>query len=705
MSKQSSPSSPSSPENSNNMFEDTEETRFQLNEPEEWMPENRVLKMDKENLELQQTLTKELNNRPSAIISRRDSTEDPNMNSATEDMEIEASIATTMHPTVSQPSRKSDDLQESNTIEVIDANSLDNMILDAISSPLDADPVNLTPSDTIQAVSSLTEVTLTNSNSITFVMKTKATSDAVHEINDTDDVNLITNSKVANDAKLTEENSSTAVIDTASLEIKKISASEGSSSSTNDNIKYNNLVVSGFFGVEKASKVSYEPSAGKIETTSLEFPTSKEVSSLEENVFEENQNPTIVDDGCDASNNDITTIAGIKRKSKNNNVNNDPSFKKESANHFENTYQENTKTTDSGGVIVLSNKPKVNKNSSSTAIKGTTSLETDTSSRELPTEEESSSVNLNASDFDNNGVVTRSKAKFKDKTSSTMSNDTTTNASSSTSSNKYKNNLDDDVNTTKTRLKVKPRDNASKVESRNNSSATLIASKSQKNNTATSSQRGQKRKHEDYSISVEETTLTSHSNIDAADSNRYEMRRKKKKARNVQNIQISDEMKVKLIDDWEWITTQYQLVPLPKSKTVENILDDFYQYKKNFDSRGLNSGHQKDDDPLWQDLEGLKAYFNEALGARLLYRAERTQLYEFREKNAEVECAAYYGAEHLLRLLVALPGIVDSINIREEKAVDLCGELISFLESRTEMYFAKVYENASPMYIRLSEVF
>ncbi|CAG8652806.1 5514_t:CDS:1, partial [Ambispora gerdemannii] len=80
---------------------------------------------------------------------------------------------------------------------------------------------------------------------------------------------------------------------------------------------------------------------------------------------------------CDASDNDI--ITGIKRKSKNNNdVNSNPLFKKESANHLENIHLENTKTTDSGGVIVLSNKSQVNKNNSSTAIKGTTSLETET---------------------------------------------------------------------------------------------------------------------------------------------------------------------------------------------------------------------------------------------------------------------------------------------------------------------------------------
>ncbi|CAG8457525.1 2594_t:CDS:2 [Ambispora leptoticha] len=601
--------------------------------------------MDKENLELQQTLTKELHNRPSIITSRRNSipVEYFNVNNATEDIEIEqpkiAVEPSTTKLTITQSSQKSDELQESNAVKV---NDIDNMIFDIISSPshelLNTDP-------------SLTEVTLTKSNLVTYALK----AEIFHDIYDsTEAVNLTTSNAINNnDEYETKENSP--VIDMASFKVDEIPVLKDSSSgessfktpdsSTNDNTKDNVPVISDF---SKVSKVNCGSSAGIIETTLLVMPI--EVSSLREHEFGEIQNPAIDD---------------IKRESKENcmlTMNNDP-FKKEPTNHSKNTNQSNTKA-DFGVNIVLSKESKSHKNRVSTATTGTISLEIDTSSHAMPT----TIGNLNTSNSENDGMVIRSKVKYEDKNSSTVNEETISIAVNASSSKNYINNNENDMNIIKTRSKVKSSEVLKTKPSNSSFSTIFTTSKSQKNGAL--SQRGQKRKHTDSRISTEETILASRSNIDTRIGSRYEMRSKEKRDRNTQNLQISDEMKVKLIDDWEWITTQYQLVPLPKSRTVENILDDFYQYKKKFDPKSSRDDPQKNGDPLWQDLEGLKIYFNEALEARLLYRAERAQLYEFKEENVGVECSTYYGAEHLLRLLV---------NIREEKAFELkelCEELI-----------------------------
>lgn len=63
-------------------------------------------------------------------------------------------------------------------------------------------------------------------------------------------------------------------------------------------------------------------------------------------------------------------------------------------------------------------------------------------------------------------------------------------------------------------------------------------------------------------------------------------------------------------------------------------------------------------------IAGLQTYFDRALGANLLYRFERPQYAEIRRQyvtgqnvivGQEKEMSTVYGAEHLLRMLGALP--------------------------------------------------
>ncbi len=58
----------------------------------------------------------------------------------------------------------------------------------------------------------------------------------------------------------------------------------------------------------------------------------------------------------------------------------------------------------------------------------------------------------------------------------------------------------------------------------------------------------------------------------------------------------------------------------------------------------------RNEDLLDEVLEGLRIYFNKALGSMLLYRFERHQYADMRRQHGETDLVEIYGAEHLLRL-------------------------------------------------------
>lgn len=123
-----------------------------------------------------------------------------------------------------------------------------------------------------------------------------------------------------------------------------------------------------------------------------------------------------------------------------------------------------------------------------------------------------------------------------------------------------------------------------------------------------------------------------------------------------------------LVDDWENVTKNQQLVPLPAAKPVSVILQDYFEDEKM--SRVPGSAEM---DFLVEVMAGMKEYFDKCLGRILLYRYEWRQWVKFqlmesrfeRNQYAEVcECwdmssgefagktpCETYGAEHLCRLL------------------------------------------------------
>lgn len=118
------------------------------------------------------------------------------------------------------------------------------------------------------------------------------------------------------------------------------------------------------------------------------------------------------------------------------------------------------------------------------------------------------------------------------------------------------------------------------------------------------------------------------------------------------HINVPDHLKSILVDDWENVTKNLSLVPLPSKPSVNEILTSYFDEEKN--KRHLGSPEA---DLLEEVVAGLKEYFEKCLGRILLYRFERQQYLEVynavQAGTGEYEgkgMGDIYGAEHLCRL-------------------------------------------------------
>lgn len=118
------------------------------------------------------------------------------------------------------------------------------------------------------------------------------------------------------------------------------------------------------------------------------------------------------------------------------------------------------------------------------------------------------------------------------------------------------------------------------------------------------------------------------------------------------HINVPDHLKSILVDDWENVTKNLSLVPLPSKPSVNEILTSYFDEEKN--KRHLGSPEA---DLLEEVVAGLKEYFEKSVGRILLYRFERQQYLEVynavQAGTGEYEgkgMGDIYGAEHLCRL-------------------------------------------------------
>ncbi|OUM53403.1 hypothetical protein BVG19_g2681 [[Candida] boidinii] len=165
-------------------------------------------------------------------------------------------------------------------------------------------------------------------------------------------------------------------------------------------------------------------------------------------------------------------------------------------------------------------------------------------------------------------------------------------------------------------------------------------------------------------------------------------------------LQIPTELKSLLVDDWELITKNKKLVNLPSAINVEKILFDYEEiYFKD-----LHKGSVDYDNGL-EIFQGLKLYFNRSLGSILLYQLERKQLKDLSQEFSSKLPSELYGAEHLLRLIVSLPGLMAQTSMDHQSISTIRSFLekfLRYLNLNSEKYFIKDYENTSPAYEALS---
>ncbi|KAF2017019.1 histone acetylase complex subunit [Aaosphaeria arxii CBS 175.79] len=171
-------------------------------------------------------------------------------------------------------------------------------------------------------------------------------------------------------------------------------------------------------------------------------------------------------------------------------------------------------------------------------------------------------------------------------------------------------------------------------------------------------------------------------------------------------IPMPDRLKSLLVDDWENITKNLQLVQLPSTKPAGVILDEYLESQNGSRRRGSAEA-----DILEEVVQGLKEYFNKSLGRLLLYRFEREQFFDIHTRIESPtsdlsgkNLADIYGGEHLLRLFVSMPELIAQTNMDQQSVGRLREELTQILswlakEPQVNAYFASVYESPGQAYI------
>ncbi|KAK7049591.1 Esa1p-associated factor [Paramarasmius palmivorus] len=182
--------------------------------------------------------------------------------------------------------------------------------------------------------------------------------------------------------------------------------------------------------------------------------------------------------------------------------------------------------------------------------------------------------------------------------------------------------------------------------------------------------------------------------------------------RSEMKLTVPEILKVTLVDDWEAVTKNNQLVTLPRNPTALDILKEFEDHVKANRPEGQVTQLRLMDNTT--DYAYDTIYFDRALGSNLLYRFERPQYAGIRKQyitgqtvkvGEEKEMSVVYGAEHLLRMLVSLPQLIMNSQMDAESVGlirDYVNELLKYMETHKDRIFQKEYETATVPYQNLS---
>ncbi|KAF5369210.1 hypothetical protein D9757_010035 [Collybiopsis confluens] len=167
--------------------------------------------------------------------------------------------------------------------------------------------------------------------------------------------------------------------------------------------------------------------------------------------------------------------------------------------------------------------------------------------------------------------------------------------------------------------------------------------------------------------------------------------------RSEMKLTVPEVLKVLLVDDWEAVTKNHQLVTIPRSPTVREILNQFEEHVK------VTTTSLPTPSLLIHTIcSGLQIYFDRSCGVSLLYRFERAQYAEVKiEESSDVEMSSIYGGEHLLRMLVSLPQMVANSQMDTESISlvrEYVNELLRYLEIHKDSIFQREYDTPSESY-------
>ncbi|WWC72880.1 uncharacterized protein I206_106844 [Kwoniella pini CBS 10737] len=168
-------------------------------------------------------------------------------------------------------------------------------------------------------------------------------------------------------------------------------------------------------------------------------------------------------------------------------------------------------------------------------------------------------------------------------------------------------------------------------------------------------------------------------------------------------IVIPEVLKLQLVDDWENVTKNNQLVTLPRKPNVRELLEEYRQYVNNT-KKGQDRGPRATA-LLSEIISGITLYFDKALGNNLLYRFERAQYVEQKRQNTDKPMSEIYGAEHLLRLFVNFGPFIAYTNIDTESLNILreyINDIMKWMIKEQKRLFVKEYESTSTHYQNMS---
>lgn len=175
---------------------------------------------------------------------------------------------------------------------------------------------------------------------------------------------------------------------------------------------------------------------------------------------------------------------------------------------------------------------------------------------------------------------------------------------------------------------------------------------------------------------------TEHDEDDTIEADSERLSRKELK------LKLPGQLKKYLVQDWENVTRQQKLVPLPRDPTVNHILNEWVKTKKNPEQNKIAS----------EVADGLRRFFNGGLSILLLYRFERPQYDELMKGSKKAKgdddlaggVCDIYGAEHLARLFVKLPEILAHTNLDSKEKSTIQHKFTDFLKwfARNKDFFA-----------------